>query len=188
MINELTGRRSRPAGTVAASSLEHRKALLSTHYSNVLNASPPSCSLLPIPDLAPAKPGTFNTAPFSHEEVHNALANLRADVAPGVDGISPRVLKIPELTPTLTDLLNNHCCLGEDALATAPPEWRTSMIVSIPKKGRSSSLDNQRGIAIGCAPAKLLSSEHVAAKPSSPGTERTTSQPAKWFSPRKIHD
>lgn len=81
---------------------------------------------------------------------------MRVDAAAGVDGISPQVLKIPELTPIIVDLLNRHSCLGGDAAATAPSQWRTSRIVSIPKKGGATDLDNQRGIAIGCAAAKLL--------------------------------
>lgn len=40
----------------------------------------------------------------------------------------------------------------------APDTWRISKIVSIPKKGPSTDLDNQRGIALECTLAKLLNS------------------------------
>ena len=72
------------------------------------------------------------------------LETLRADAAAGVDGISPRVLKLRDLTSIIVDLLNSHCCLGGDPSAVAPLHLR------------STALDNQRGIAIGCAAAKLL--------------------------------
>ena len=35
-------------------------------------------------------------------------------------------------------------------------DWRKSMIISIPKKGNSTALDNQRGIAKTCSSAKLF--------------------------------
>ena len=39
---------------------------------------------------------------------------------------------------------------------TIPDDWRKSVIVSIPKKGNSTALDNQRGIAKTCSSAKLF--------------------------------
>jgi hypothetical protein len=81
---------------------------------------------------------------------------MRPDAAAGVDGIPARVLRLPELTHVVTSLLNSNCCLGGSASARAPDIWRTSKIVSIPKKGPSTSLENQRGIALECTMPKLL--------------------------------
>ena len=39
---------------------------------------------------------------------------------------------------------------------TIPDDWRQSVIVSLPKKGNSTALDNQRGIAKTCSSAKLF--------------------------------
>ena len=39
---------------------------------------------------------------------------------------------------------------------TIPDDWRKSVIVSMQKKGNSTELDNQRGIAQTCLSAKLL--------------------------------
>lgn len=100
-INQLTGRRSRPNEVVSASSIQHRKHLLAAHYSKVLNAPAPTTALLPIPDFSPADPSSFNTGPFSFDEVKHALETMSADAAAGVDGISPRVLNLPELTRLL---------------------------------------------------------------------------------------
>ena len=155
-INRLTGRRARPLNIIGANSVEHRKAQLVTHYSRVLNAPVPDVALLPVNDLQPADSNAFNTGPISIDEVVRALTPMRADSAAGIDGIPVRVLKLPELAPALTSVLNNHCCLGGDATASAAPPWRISMIVSIPKSGGSTNLDNQRGIALECSVPKLL--------------------------------
>ena len=37
-----------------------------------------------------------------------------------------------------------------------PDDWRKSVIISMPKKGNSTALDNQRGIAKTCSNAKLF--------------------------------
>uniref|UniRef100_A0A1I8JMH7 Reverse transcriptase domain-containing protein n=1 Tax=Macrostomum lignano TaxID=282301 RepID=A0A1I8JMH7_9PLAT len=150
-INQLTGRKPRPNTIVGADSTEHRKALLATHYRELLTAPAPTAPLLPIPDFAPAQPGAFNTGPH-----HCALRTMRADAAAGVDAIPPRVLKLPELTPIITCLLNKYCSLGGNETASAPQQWRTSKIVSIPKKDASTILDNQRGIVLECTTPKLL--------------------------------
>jgi hypothetical protein len=155
-INRLTGRKARPTAVIGADSKEHRKALLAAHYSRVLNASPPLVDPPPIEGFCAADPSAFYTGPIIVDEVIRAVRSMRADATPGVDGIPPRVLKLPELAPALTSVLNKHCCLGGDAAANAPPPWRTSVIVSIPKSGGSTRLENQRGIALECSTPKVL--------------------------------
>ena len=155
-INRLTGRRARPEAVIAANSIEHRKALLIEHYSRVLNAPAPLASPSPIEGLVAADPNDFNTGPISVTEVARALRSMRADTAAGMDGIPPRALKLPELASAIATVLNRHCCLGGEAGAGAAPPWRISMIVSIPKNGSATNLDNQRGIALECSMPKLL--------------------------------
>uniref|UniRef100_A0A1I8GUQ0 Cystathionine beta-synthase n=1 Tax=Macrostomum lignano TaxID=282301 RepID=A0A1I8GUQ0_9PLAT len=104
---------------------------LAAHYREVLSAPAPTAPLLPIPDFAPAQPGAFNTGPITAGEVDRALRTMRVDAAAGPS-------------------------LGGNETASAPQQWRTSKIVSIPKKGASTSLDNQRGIALECTTPKLL--------------------------------
>jgi hypothetical protein len=157
-INNLTGRRARPNNVISANSIEHRKSLLVAHYSRILNAPAPLAALLPVDDLRAADPDSFNTAPISTAEVQRALRSMRAEAAAGTDGIPPRVLKLAQLAPTLTAVLNKHCCLGGETTASTAPIWRISTIVSIPKSGGSTSLDNQRGIALECSLPKLLNS------------------------------
>ena len=58
---------------------------------------------------------------------------------------------------TQQDVLNvlNSLSILSDNVNTVPDKWKHVIIVSIPKKGNSSSLENQRGIAKSCAFAKL---------------------------------
>ena len=155
-IDRLTGRKSRPHTVVAAASIKQRKARLADHYRQVLNAPAPTASPLPIHGFEAAPTDSFNTASITEAEVRRALRTTRANSAPGADGVPPQVLKISDLAPSITGLLNAHTCIGGDDAACAPPQWRLSKIVSIPKKGNSTSLDNQRGIALECTLAKLL--------------------------------
>ena len=155
-INRLTGRRARPRTIIGAMSVEHRKALLVSHYSRVLNTPAPPTAPLPIEEFQPADPNAFNTGPITVEEIQRALRTMRADAATGADGISTWALKLPELAPFLASAFNKHCCLGGDSRSSAPPSWRISMIVPIPKNSGSTSLDNHRGIALESAVPKLL--------------------------------
>ena len=131
------------------------QSCLAAHFRQILNAPTPTVPLFPGPDLEARLSDDFDTGPISVAEVRRALKTTRTDTASGVDGIPPQVLKINDLATTITDLLNKNSCFCDDA-ARAPPQWRLSKIVSIPKKGNSTSLDNQRGIAIECTLPKLL--------------------------------
>ena len=155
-IDALTGRKRRPHAIVSANSVEHRKSLLASHYHRVLNAPAPTSDLLPINNFNPMHQDEFATGPITVAEVAAAARTTRAEAAPGVDNISPRILKLTELTSTITFLLNSHCSLSGDDSASADSQWRVSKITSIPKKGNATSLDNQRGIALQCAAVKLL--------------------------------
>ena len=73
--------------------------------------------------------------------------------APGSDGIPTQVLQLCELEDVL-NVLNSHSILSDND-DIVPDKWKHSIIVSIPKKGNSSSPENQRGIAKSCAFAKL---------------------------------
>ena len=95
------------------------------------------------------------SSPFTTTEIRAALRTSRNDTSPGIDDIPNRVLKIPELEGEVTDMLNRHSkALNNEN--TIPDDWRKSVMVSISKKGNSTALDNQRGIANTCSSAKLF--------------------------------
>ena len=146
----------RPLTVVAADSVKHRKDLMKEHYSKVLNA-PDTQAGAPLEPLVITicEEAEFSTDPISEDEVERAAKIMRSDAAAGPDGIPNRVLKLPELRPDLTEFLNASCCLGEDS-NVMPAEMKHSVIISIPKKGNSTALENQRGISLMSTTAKTL--------------------------------
>ena len=155
-INRLTGRKAKPNTVVAANSIEDRKQKMADHYKNVLNAPAPNEPLQPIPNFQPPAGELYNTQPLNEAEIEIALRATRPDTASGPDNIPPRILKLPELLPTITAMLNSSSCIGGDAYAVCPEDWKCANIVSIPKKGNCTALTNQRGISLMCSSTKLL--------------------------------
>ena len=95
------------------------------------------------------------SAPFTTTEIRAAPRTSRSDTSPGLEDILNRVLKIAELEGEVTDMLNRHS-IALNIENMIPDDWRKSVIVSIPKKGNSTALDNQRGMAKTCSSAKLF--------------------------------
>ena len=93
--------------------------------------------------------------PFTVFEVRKALSTSRTHTSPGPDDIPNCVLKLSELAKDITSVINAHSKTSNPSYSV-PKIWKHSQIVSIPKKGPSTSLDNQRGIAKTCAFAKLM--------------------------------
>ena len=94
-------------------------------------------------------------APFTTIEIRAAQWMSHNDISPGINDILNRVLKISELEGDITDMLSHHSkALNSDN--SIPDDWRKSVIASIPKKGNSTALNNQRGIAKTCSSPKLF--------------------------------
>ena len=153
-INELCGRKSTPLSCIKASSIDQVKEKLRQHYANVLNR--PSHPL-PInddddgitvsPDLDPSKV----TGPITTAELRTALSTSKLLSSSGHDGIPVLALRIEE---DILDTINQSSKMV-DSEYNIPSQWKHSIIVSIPKKGFSLSLDYQRGIAKSCAISKI---------------------------------
>ena len=81
------------------------------------------------------------------------LSSLDTSKAPGIDGISPVVLKqcAIALTPPLTTLFNLSLTTG-----SLPLEWRTHLIKPIPKSNDRHSGFNYRPIALLPIISKVL--------------------------------
>ena len=77
-----------------------------------------------------------------------------SNTAPGSDGIPTRVLQLCESEEDVLNVLSSHSILSNND-STVPDIWKRSIFVTIPKKGSSSSLENQRGIVKSCAFDKL---------------------------------
>ena len=85
---------------------------------------------------------------IGYEEMVEALARLKRNKAPGADGIPADIYK----------LVNgqDECLMGKALLgvlnlmwkgSVVPDIWQTSTVVSIPKKGDMTDMNNYRGIS-----------------------------------------
>jgi hypothetical protein len=158
MINNITGRKKRPKTVVSAESIENRKQKIAALFQNILNAvCDCDTTVFTIPhNLTQSLASSYDCDPITPFEVRSALQGTRADAAPGPDAIPARILKLNPLCQPLCLVLNASCRLGGQAFQGVPAEWKKSEIVAIPKKGNSTSLDNQRGISLMSTTAKLL--------------------------------
>ena len=157
-INRLTGRKFKPFNCLSAASIADRKRQQTNHYSAILisqhNQQQQQYRLLCSQQWQQRNSNQVS-APYITTEIRAALRTSRIDTSPGLDDIPNRVLKIPELEGEVTDMLNRHS-KALNIENTIPDDWRKSVIVSMPKKGNSTALDNQRGIAKTYSNAKLF--------------------------------
>ena len=135
-----------------AESIDYMKLRIKNQYAAVLNQAPSDNLVKVFSDLSQLT-NKYDYS-FTIPEIRIALKTYRPNTAPGSDGIPTRVLQLCELEEDVLDVLSSHSILGNN-YNTIPDKWKHSIIVSIPKKGNSSSLENQRGIAKSCAFAKL---------------------------------
>ena len=89
----------------------------------------------------------------SREKVRDLLRKLRADKAPGVDELSPRLLlHFPE------EILDPVCMLFEKSLreGRVPEDWRRANIVPIYKAGDRGKAKNYRPVSLTCQLCKVF--------------------------------
>lgn len=122
------------------------------HFQETLNQPEPE-STFPDDLLAPADDLPVDVGPISPLETKAAIAALKSGRAPGLDEISPEMLKHggDVLIDELTVLLNS--CWDESAV---PKDWRRGVIVKLPKKGNLADCNNWRGITLLSVPGKVL--------------------------------
>ena len=153
-----TGRKFKPFNCLIAASIADRKRQLTKHYSAILNSQHNQqqlqCRLL-CSQQWQQRNSNQESAPCTTTEIRAALWTSRNNTSPGLDNILNRILKIPELEGEVTDMLNRHS-KALNIGNTISDDWRKSVIVSMPRKGNSTALDNQRGIAKTCSSSKLF--------------------------------
>ena len=135
-----------------AESIDNMKLRIKDHYAAVLNQAPSDNLVRVFSDSSPLT-NKYDYS-FSFPKIRTALITSRSNTAPGPDGIPTRVLQLCELEEDVLNVLISDSILSNND-NTVPDKCKHSIIVSIPKKGNSSSLENQRGIAKSCAFAKL---------------------------------
>ena len=157
-INRLTGRKLKPFNCLSAASIADRNRQLTNHYSAILNSQhnqqQQQYRLLCSQQWQQLN-SNQESAPFTTAKIRAALQTSRNDTSPGLDDIPNHVLKISKLEGEVTDMLNRHS-KALNIENTIPDDWKKSVVVSIPKKGNSTALDNQREISKTCSSAKLF--------------------------------
>ena len=145
---------------VNAESIDNMKLWIKDHYAAVLNQATSDNLVRAFSDSSPLR-NKYDYS-FTIPEIRTALKTSRSSTAPGSDGISTRVLQLCELEEDVLNVLICHSVLSDNR-NTVPDKWKHSVIISIPKKGNSSSLENHRGISNSCAFAKLTNKLLLAA-------------------------
>ena len=147
-----------PFNCLGSTSIADRKRQLTNHYSAILNSQHNQQQQqyrLIFSQQWQQRNNNQESAPFTTTDIRDALRTSRNDTSPGLDDIPNCVLKIPELEGEVPDMLNRHS-KALNIENTIPDDLRKSVIVSMTKKGNSTALDNQRGLAKTCSSAKLL--------------------------------
>ena len=154
----LSGRKLKPFNSLSAATIADRKRQLTNRYSAILNSQRNQQQQQYRHHYSQQWRQLNNnqvSALFTTTEIRAALRTSRNDTSLGLNDIPNRVLKIPEMEGEGTDILNRHT-KALNIENTIPDYWRKNVIVSIPKKGNSTALDDQRGIAKTCSSAKLF--------------------------------
>ena len=128
------------------------KSKMQNHYAAVLNQAP-SGNLVKVSSESSSLINKYDYS-FTIPEILTTLKTSRINAAPVSDGIPTRILQLCVLEEDVLNILSSHSILSDNR-NTVPDKWKHNIIVSIPKKGNSSSLENQHGIAKSCAFAKL---------------------------------
>ena len=87
----------------------------------------------------------FNYSPVSTSYIRNILDHLNPRKAVGVDGISPRILRLgsPVLAERVTNLIN-FCILNR----SLPSEWKQARLTPVFKRGVDKDKANYRPVSI----------------------------------------
>ena len=82
---------------------------------------------------------------ISEEGVNTCINNIKSQSAPGLDGISPKFIKLSKvvLTPFLTKLFNK--CISQKSF---PDSFKTAAIIPIPKSSSPNSMNDFRPISL----------------------------------------
>ena len=142
---------------IKACSIDQVKEKLPQHHANVLKRPPPPSPINDDGDVITVSPDldpSNVTGPITSAELRAAQSTSKLSYSSGPDGIPVNALQVEEFEDDILYTINQSSKMI-DSEYNIPSQWKHSIIVSIPKKGSSLSLDNQRGIAKSCAISKI---------------------------------
>jgi hypothetical protein len=141
---------------VAITNFESRSRRWVEHFESLLNHGDP-----PSPNQYLDQPGTTgevypsNCDPPTKLEIENIIKNLRANKAPGEDGLNPEIFKVCSsvISPWLFQIFTNVWASEE-----IPQDWREAVLIPFFKKGDKTICANYRGISLIDVACKIFSS------------------------------
>ena len=125
-----------------------RLAMWKDHFQTLLSADQPSDSSISIDPVFDVH-AEISIEGFSIAEVEKALKVMKPGKAPGLDGLTLDLWKLPKVRR----ILRRFCV--ETFEGRRPDEWGVSGIVPVPKKGNLTICDNYRGISLTQIAAKI---------------------------------
>ena len=136
---------------VVITSVEKQTQLWKTHFETILNKEAPR-EVEDIPERD--EDLLVNMDPPTANEVKSAIDNMKSGKAPGADGVSAEMLKAggDVITETLPEIFKE---IWEEE--EIPVDWKTGLIVKLPKKGKLSLCKNWRGITLLSITSKVFS-------------------------------
>ena len=151
LVNEVTQRKKANCGLIDGGSATERLKSWESHFVNLLG-QPPSVpdEDIPIRTISPPL-DMIETGPFTKAELVTARKQIKEGTAAGEDGIAPEVMKRVDLDDIMLKFYNDPLSGGD-----IPEQWKTSLIIPIPKKGDLTKTDSYRGIALTSIPGKTL--------------------------------
>ena len=144
LVKELSGKRK----NVVYIQGEDRLATWKDHFQTLLSAdhpSDPNVHINPVFDIHTE----ISPEEFSQDEIDKALNVMKPGKAPGLDGLTLDLWKLPKVRK----VLRSFCIQTFEG--QRPDEWGVSGIVPVPKKGNLSICDNYRGISLTQVAAKI---------------------------------
>ncbi|KAE9547262.1 hypothetical protein FO519_009526 [Halicephalobus sp. NKZ332] len=122
------------------------------HFTEVLNQLPPPESHTFDTDT-PAGTLDVDQSMISEAEITAAIKSLKNNKAPGLDEISPEMIKNggQEMVNSLLQMFNKFW--EEEKV---PDDWKKGTIIKLPKKGNPANCNNWRGITLLSVPGKLF--------------------------------
>ena len=95
----------------------------------------------------------FDYSPVSTSHIYNILDHLNPRRAVGVNGISPRILRLgsPVLTEEVTKLIN-FCILNR----SLPPAWKQARLTPVFKRGIDTDKANYRPVSMLTSLSKVF--------------------------------
>ena len=142
LINEISGKNSAQSSKLKAESPEERVKLWHTYFKNLLG-NPPNIDGSDTPIRKVFDTLSIRDDPFDMDEYLAAKRTIKCGKSCGDDGITPEFLKYVGLDDIILGFINKSY-----STKNLPQEWKTLIIVPVPKSGDLTKPDNYRGISL----------------------------------------